>query len=66
VAAIVVPKNGKEIILSKLREWSKERMAPYAIPTVLKVVEKLPKNPMGKVNKKELLKAMFPEAERAA
>lgn len=64
VAAVVVPKNGKEIILSKLREWSKEHMAPYAIPTVLKVVEKLPKNTMGKVNKRELLKAVFPEAEQ--
>lgn len=41
-------------------------MAPYAIPTVLKVVEKLPKNAMGKVNKKQLLKAMFPEAEQCA
>jgi acyl-coenzyme A synthetase/AMP-(fatty) acid ligase len=38
-------------------------MAPYAIPTVLRVVEKLPKNTMGKVNKRELLKAVFPEAE---
>jgi acyl-coenzyme A synthetase/AMP-(fatty) acid ligase len=41
-------------------------MAPYAIPTVLRVVEKLPKNAMGKVNKRELLKAVFPEAERRA
>lgn len=63
---MVVPKSGKEIILSKLREWSKERMAPYAIPTVLKVVEKLPKNAMGKVNKKELVKTMFPEAAQQA
>lgn len=59
---MVVPRSGKEVILSKLREWSKERMAPYAIPTVLRVVEKLPKNAMGKVNKRDLLKAVFPEA----
>nr|CAD7574802.1 unnamed protein product [Timema californicum] len=62
VAAVVVAKEGKEIILSKLRDWSKERMAPYAIPTVLKVVEKLPKNTMGKVNKKELVNQLFPES----
>ncbi|CAG2065453.1 unnamed protein product [Timema podura] len=62
VAAVVVAKEGKEIILSKLRDWSKERMAPYAIPTVLKVVEKLPKNTMGKVNKKELVSQLFPES----
>jgi acyl-coenzyme A synthetase/AMP-(fatty) acid ligase len=64
VAAVVVPKSGTEVILSKLREWSKERMAPYAIPTVLRVVDKLPKNAMGKVNKRELLKAVFPESEQ--
>lgn len=62
VAAVVVAREGKEVILSQLREWCKERMAPYAIPTVLKVVEKLPKNTMGKVNKTELLKAVFPES----
>lgn len=61
---MVVPKSGTEVILSKLREWSKERMAPYAIPTVLRVVEKLPKNAMGKVNKRELLKSVFPESEQ--
>ncbi|XP_067006319.2 malonate--CoA ligase ACSF3, mitochondrial [Anabrus simplex] len=64
VAAVVVPRENKEIILSKLREWAKDRMAPYAIPTVLKVVDKLPKNSMGKVNKKELLLEIFPETEQ--
>jgi malonyl-CoA/methylmalonyl-CoA synthetase len=66
VAAVVVPKSGTEVILSKLREWCKERMAPYAIPTVLRVIEKLPKNAMGKVNKRELLKAVFPETKQHA
>lgn len=65
VAAIVVPKTGKEVILSKLREWSKNRMAPYAIPTVLKCVERLPRNHMGKVNKKDLVKQIFPEKVNA-
>ncbi|XP_063217318.1 malonate--CoA ligase ACSF3, mitochondrial-like [Bacillus rossius redtenbacheri] len=61
VAAVVVAEEGREVILSKLREWSKARMAPYCVPTVLKVVDKLPKNTMGKVNKKDLVKQLFPE-----
>ncbi|KAG8231509.1 hypothetical protein J437_LFUL011547 [Ladona fulva] len=61
VAAIIVPKLGKEVLLSKLREWAKTTMPPYAIPTVLKCVERLPRNHMGKVNKRELVKQFFPE-----
>lgn len=66
VAAVVVAREHSEIILSKIREWAKDRMAPYAIPTVLKVVEKLPKNSMGKVNKTELLKQIFPSSGKRA
>lgn len=35
-------------------------MAPYAIPTELIVVEEIPRNQMGKVNKKELLQRFYP------
>jgi len=61
VAAVVVPKEGKEILLSELREWAKSHMTPYSIPTLLKCVDKIPKNAMGKVNKKELVIQMFQE-----
>ncbi|XP_065338199.1 malonate--CoA ligase ACSF3, mitochondrial [Cloeon dipterum] len=60
IAAVVVPKEGKEVVLSELREWAKSHMTPYSIPTLLKCVDKLPKNAMGKVNKKELVQQMFP------
>ena len=46
--------------LLQLREFGKKRMAPYAIPTIVKIVEDIPKNAMGKVNKKELIKTIFP------
>lgn len=35
-------------------------MAPYTIPTGLIVVEDMPRNQMGKVNKKDLLHQFFP------
>lgn len=34
-------------------------MAPYSIPTGLLLVEEMPRNQMGKVNKKDLLQHFF-------
>ena len=54
VAAAVVLKAGGELDLEGLRAWSRERLAPYKIPTRLKVVKELPRNLMGKVTKPEV------------
>ncbi|KAJ8941724.1 hypothetical protein NQ318_023320 [Aromia moschata] len=59
VAAVVVPRKDKEISLESLSEWAGKSMPKYSVPTVLKVVNEIPKNSMGKVNKRELLKAFF-------
>jgi malonyl-CoA/methylmalonyl-CoA synthetase len=40
--------------LEELRTWCKERMAAYKVPRELRVLEALPRNPMGKVQKKLL------------
>jgi malonyl-CoA/methylmalonyl-CoA synthetase len=45
--------------LKQLQEWLRDWLAPYQFPTELRVVEMLPRNAMGKVNKKELKKAIF-------
>jgi len=58
VAAIVTLSPGKKMSLVDLKQWASGRMVPYQIPTVLLVVDELPRNTMGKVNKKEL-NAMF-------
>jgi malonyl-CoA/methylmalonyl-CoA synthetase len=42
------------ITLQYLQNWAKDKIAPYKIPTRLYVWESLPRNAMGKVNKKEL------------
>ncbi|KVI06006.1 hypothetical protein Ccrd_015693 [Cynara cardunculus var. scolymus] len=64
VTAIIVPdmeiKKVREkdlnpaISLDELRTWAKEKLAPYKIPTRLFLWDSLPRNAMGKVNKKEL------------
>uniref|UniRef100_T1J507 MD-2-related lipid-recognition domain-containing protein n=1 Tax=Strigamia maritima TaxID=126957 RepID=T1J507_STRMM len=61
VAAVIVTRDEKELKLPELKEWCKERMPPYTIPSLLKVLDTLPKNAVGKVNKKELVQQVFPE-----
>ncbi|XP_057334318.1 malonate--CoA ligase ACSF3, mitochondrial [Microplitis mediator] len=60
VAAVAVTREGSEILLHQLREFSKKSLPDYAVPTVLKIVDKIPKNNLGKVNKPNLLAAVFP------
>lgn len=63
VAVLAVTKPGKQIDLEALRTWAKSKLPEYAAPTVLKLVDELPKNAMGKVNKKELQKNYFSEGQ---
>ncbi|KAL3631909.1 putative CoA ligase ccl8 [Castilleja foliolosa] len=68
VCAIVVPnseiKRKREVdskpalTLGELSIWAKEKLAPYKIPTRLLLWDSLPRNAMGKVNKKELKKTL--------
>ncbi|XP_021736889.1 malonate--CoA ligase-like [Chenopodium quinoa] len=71
VCAIIVPpaeikKKQQEdlkpaLTLEELCSWAKERLAPYKLPTKLYLWESLPRNAMGKVNKKELKKTLSAE-----
>ncbi|XP_062405784.1 malonate--CoA ligase ACSF3, mitochondrial [Sardina pilchardus] len=60
VTAVVQLKRGTSLSLPQLKAWAREHMAPYTIPTGLVVVEEMPRNQMGKVNKKDLLKQFSP------
>ena len=53
VGALVELQEGARIDLDALRAWARDRLAPYKLPTVLKVVSALPRNAMGKVRKPE-------------
>ena len=53
-AAELVP--GALLGLDELREWAKERLAPYKIPRDLQCIPTLPRNAMGKVLKKDVAK----------
>lgn len=63
VAAVMVMKQGAAALdADKMKSWCKDHaaIAPYAVPTVWKIVESMPRNAMGKVNKKELVSTFFP------
>ncbi|KAJ9190217.1 hypothetical protein P3X46_001442 [Hevea brasiliensis] len=49
------------LILEELCEWAKGKLAPYKLPTRLFLWDGLPRNAMGKVNKKELKKVLAAE-----
>ncbi|KAL8921667.1 MAG: hypothetical protein Q9208_005596 [Pyrenodesmia sp. 3 TL-2023] len=67
VAAIVVldpdhkqsGRGGKTWGVMDMRRALKDRLANYKIPQELRVLESIPKNAMGKVNKKALVKEIF-------
>ncbi|XLR42901.1 hypothetical protein HN51_026928 [Arachis hypogaea] len=71
VGAIIVPEadvkrkrdeESKPVLsLEELSSWAKPKIAPYKIPTKLFVWDSLPRNAMGKVNKKELKKMLASE-----
>ncbi|XP_069072999.1 malonate--CoA ligase ACSF3, mitochondrial [Pleurodeles waltl] len=60
VTAVVKLRQGEQLSLRELKEWAREFMAPYTIPAELILVEEIPRNQMGKINKKQLLEHFFP------
>ncbi len=54
VAAAVVLRPGAEATPEELRDFVKERVAPYKYPRVIRIVEELPRNSAGKVLKREI------------
>ena len=56
VCAAVIPRPDHSLSLGSLRNWAKERLAKPKVPTQLLLLDELPRNVMGKVNKPELRK----------
>ncbi len=64
VCTALVCRPGQTLTLEALRDWTKQRLAVYKIPSRLIVVEELPRNVMGKVTKRmvrEMFEAMLEE-----
>jgi acyl-CoA synthetase (AMP-forming)/AMP-acid ligase II len=60
--AFVVPTRDAQLDPSELIEWARDTMANYKVPRAIEIVESLPVNAAGKVEK-ELLRARATERE---
>ena len=58
--AFVELKEGQKVEERELLSWCRERLAGYKCPSWVKVVEKLPRNPTGKIVRRELKKQLPP------
>jgi len=54
VVAVVVLQEGQQLELKALRDWGKERVATYKVPQELHTWDALPRNQLGKVEKKKI------------
>ncbi len=57
VTACVVLRDGATLTLDELKAFARDRLAVYKIPRALRVCAALPRNAMGKVQKRQLLDA---------
>jgi malonyl-CoA/methylmalonyl-CoA synthetase len=55
----LVSTSSSNLNLEEIRKWCEPRMANHKLPTRLLWLDEIPKNAMGKINKKELVK-LFP------
>ncbi|MCB0385554.1 MAG: AMP-binding protein, partial [Bdellovibrionales bacterium] len=51
VSGALILQNGLSLSLEELREWAKEHLAHYKIPSQIQIVQNLPRNVLGKVLK---------------
>ena len=64
VKAVVVKKAGADASAGELIAWARERIAGYKLPKSVDFVEALPRNPTGKILKRELRKPYWGDKQR--
>ncbi|HKU72441.1 MAG TPA: amino acid adenylation domain-containing protein [Pyrinomonadaceae bacterium] len=65
LVAYVVMQSGESLNESELRQHAGERLPQYMVPSVFKVIEKMPLTPNGKVNRRALPAVEASRAELA-
>jgi acyl-CoA synthetase (AMP-forming)/AMP-acid ligase II len=64
VKAVVVKKPGAELGAGELIGWARERIAGYKLPKSVDFVDALPRNPTGKILKREIRKPYWEGKQR--
>ena len=53
-----------QVTLEQLREHAAAELPPYQLPRRLHIMDALPRNAMGKVNKKQLAQSLPDQAQK--
>ena len=64
VKAVVVKKANAHVTPGELIEWTRSKIAGYKLPKSIDFIDALPRNPTGKILKRELRKAYWADKER--
>jgi len=64
VLAIIVPKQGKQPDQDSIIAWARERIAGYKCPKSVTYIDELPRNPSGKILRKDLREPYWKDQER--
>ncbi|MBW9214984.1 long-chain-fatty-acid--CoA ligase [Mumia sp. zg.B53] len=64
VKAVVAFREGESVTPDELIAFTREQLAGFKCPTSIDIVDVLPRNPSGKILKRDLRKSYWPEAGR--
>jgi acyl-CoA synthetase (AMP-forming)/AMP-acid ligase II len=64
VKAVVVKKTDASVTPGELIEWTRSKIAGYKLPKSIDFIDALPRNPTGKILKRELRKTYWADKER--
>jgi len=64
VKAVCVPKPGHSIDASSVIGWARERLASFKVPKSVDVIDALPRNPSGKILRRQLREPYWAGYER--
>lgn len=63
VTAVVVLKQGESLTLEQMRDYCKDKLAGFKLPKNLIIYQSLPRNPSGKILKRELREMLSNQRE---
>lgn len=64
VKAYVVPKSGRDIDIDELKGYCYSKLTPYKVPKIFEVRSALPRNTVGKLLKRLLVKEELEKGEK--
>ena len=61
LCGVLVPVGENAVDADAVLAWARDRLAPYKVPGEVKIIDRIPRNSMGKVQKRQLQGLFAPE-----